>query len=235
MTANKRVSLHLPKSFPSETLSILSSSDSKISSDGVLTIGGDTSDKEDKGNNSVQEGGLAQVRGTCAKPRGGRRCGTPLRLGSTLPSRHTKADGSSSKEESSSASMAIDSNNKSTDMASCKGKEDKDQHKSDSLDRSNGSQAARKHTSLVRGAPNPRHCRPSTTANVITPLARVHYPTTTINSKLTCSTGYSLRAITFSFSIGSWRCIFLATGGCTCIWQNRAKQSRTGIRMLLSG
>jgi hypothetical protein len=155
MTANKRVSLHSPKSFPSETLSVLSSLDSKISSDGVLTIGDDTTDKEDKGNNSVQEGGLAQLLGTCAKPWGGCRCRTPLRLGSTSPSRHTKADGSSSKEDSSSASMAIDSNNKSTDTASCKGKEDEDQHKADSLDRSGGSQAAQKHTSLVRGGTKP--------------------------------------------------------------------------------
>jgi hypothetical protein len=155
MTANKRVSLHLPKSFPSETLSVLSSLDSEISSDGVLTIGDDTSDKEDEGNYSVQEGGLAQVHGTCAEPRGGCRCRTPLRRGSTSPSCHMKADGSSSKEDSSSASMAIDSNNKSTDTAFCKGKEDKDQHKADSLERSGGSQAARKHTSLVRGGTKP--------------------------------------------------------------------------------
>jgi hypothetical protein len=155
MTANKRESVHSPKSLPSETLSVLSSLDSKISSDGVLTIRDDTSNKEDKGDNSVQEGGLEQVRGTCAKPRGRCRCRTPLRLGSTLPSCHTKANGSSSKEDSSSASMAIDSNNESTDTALCKGKEDKDQHEADSLDRSGGSQVARKHTSLVRGGTKP--------------------------------------------------------------------------------
>ncbi len=142
MTANMRVSVHSPKSFPSETLSVLSSSDSKISSDGVLTIRDDTSYKEDKGDNSVQEGGLTRVHGTRAKPQGGRHYGTPLRLGSTLPSCHMKANGSSSKEDSSSASMAVDSNNKSTDRASCKGKEYDDQHKANSLDRSGGSQVA---------------------------------------------------------------------------------------------
>ncbi len=155
MTANKRVSVRLPKSFPSETLSILSSSDSKNSNDGVLTIRDDTSDKEDKGNNSVQEGGLAQVCSTRAKPRGGCCYGTPLRLGSTLPSCHTKANGSSSKEDSSSASMAIDSNNKSTATASCKEKEDGNQHKANRLDRSSGSQAAQKHMTLVRGGAKP--------------------------------------------------------------------------------
>jgi hypothetical protein len=51
--------------------------------------------------------------------------------------------------------MAIDSNNKSTDMACHKGGEDNDQHKADSLDRSGSSQVAWKDTTLVRGGTKP--------------------------------------------------------------------------------
>ncbi len=150
MTANKRVSVRLPKSFPSKTLSVLSSLDSEIISNGVLTIKDNTSNEEDKGNNSVQEGQLTCVCGTRAKPWGGCRYGTPLRLGSTLPLCDTKADGSSSEEDSFFASMDIDSDDKSTGMAFCKGEEDEDPLEANSLDRSGGSQAAWKDTTLVR-------------------------------------------------------------------------------------
>jgi hypothetical protein len=51
--------------------------------------------------------------------------------------------------------MANDSNNESTDTTSCKGKEDVNQHKADSLDRSSGSQVVRKHMTLVRGGTKP--------------------------------------------------------------------------------
>jgi hypothetical protein len=80
-STDKRVSVQLPRQFPADTLSSSESSASSVAlSEGVLTIGRDSDDKE----SNVEVADI--VDGIHAKPRGGHHYGSPPQCGRTTSS-----------------------------------------------------------------------------------------------------------------------------------------------------
>jgi hypothetical protein len=105
-----RVSVQSPRQFPPASLSSSGSSASSLAlSEGVLTIGDDSDDKEsDAEEADISDTASAQRNGIRAEPRGGRRYGKPARrgrttstLGSARSPHHEDSGSASSMEEDS--------------------------------------------------------------------------------------------------------------------------------------